>query len=135
MVRAAANAAPVVPRAGDRFDAPELDGVKMTGSFDHFSKSDWFQKDAVRRLGHMADLEGFFVAPVIMVYTLDEWLERGHNIPRLLCRMPRRQSRAHLPHRHGSPIAWLSQAVVRPATGQKPHAYPLVFYIDVSLFP
>ncbi len=41
------------------------------------SKGDWFQKDAVGRLGHMVDMEGFFVAPIIMVYTLDEWLERG----------------------------------------------------------
>ena len=40
------------------------------------SKGDWFQKDAVGRLGHMVDMEGYFVAPVIMVYTRDEWLER-----------------------------------------------------------
>ena len=37
------------------------------------SKGDWFQKDAVGGLGHMVDMEGFFVAPVIMVYTRDEW--------------------------------------------------------------
>lgn len=40
------------------------------------SKGDWFQKDAVGGQGHMVDMEGFFVAPVIMVYTRDEWLER-----------------------------------------------------------
>lgn len=40
------------------------------------SKGDWFQKDAVGGLGHMVDMEGYFVAPVIMVYTWDEWLER-----------------------------------------------------------
>lgn len=40
------------------------------------SEGDWFQKDAVGRLGHMVDMEGYFVAPIIMVYTRDEWLER-----------------------------------------------------------
>ena len=36
-------------------------------------KGDWFQKDAVGHLGHMLDMEGYFAAPVIMVYTRDEW--------------------------------------------------------------
>lgn len=40
------------------------------------SHGDWFQKDAVGSLGHMVDMEDFFVAPSIMVYTRDEWLER-----------------------------------------------------------
>lgn len=40
------------------------------------SQGDWFQKDAVGSLGHMVDMEDFFVAPSIMVYTRDEWLER-----------------------------------------------------------
>ena len=39
------------------------------------SHGDWFQKDAVGSLGHMVDMEDFFVAPSIMVYTRDEWLE------------------------------------------------------------
>ncbi|MDE2788343.1 MAG: hypothetical protein OXL37_17020 [Chloroflexota bacterium] len=37
------------------------------------SQGDWFQKDAVGSLGHMVDMEDFFVAPSIMVYTRDEW--------------------------------------------------------------
>ncbi len=40
------------------------------------SEGDWFRKDAVGTLGHMVDMEDFFAAPVIMVYTRDEWLER-----------------------------------------------------------
>ena len=37
------------------------------------SQGDWFQKDAVGSLGHVVDMEDFFVAPSIMVYTRDEW--------------------------------------------------------------
>ena len=37
------------------------------------SHGDWFRKDAVGSLGHMVDMEDFFVAPSIMVYTRDEW--------------------------------------------------------------
>ena len=40
------------------------------------NEGDWFQKDAVGSLGHMVDMEDFFAAPVIMVYTREEWQER-----------------------------------------------------------
>lgn len=58
------------PRArGDRRPVPCLRLLII------ISHGDWFQKDAVGSLGHMVDMEDFFVAPSIMVYTRDEWLE------------------------------------------------------------
>ena len=58
------------PRArGDRRPGPHLRLLII------ISQGDWFQKDAVGSLGHMVDMEDFFVAPSIMVYTRDEWLE------------------------------------------------------------
>ena len=56
------------PRArGDRRPVPCLRLLII------ISQGDWFQKDAVGSLGHMVDMEDFFVAPSIMVYTRDEW--------------------------------------------------------------
>ena len=37
---------------------------------------DWETKDAVGSLGHLVDMEDFFAAPTIMVYTEDEWMDR-----------------------------------------------------------
>lgn len=37
---------------------------------------DWETKDAVGSLGHLVDMENYFAAPTIMVYTRDEWLDR-----------------------------------------------------------
>ena len=59
------------PRArGDKRPGPRLRLLII------IRQGDWFQKDAVGSLGHMVDMEDFFVAPSIMVYTRDEWLER-----------------------------------------------------------
>ncbi len=37
---------------------------------------DWEIKDAVGSLGHIMDMENYFAAPTIMVYTKEEWLDR-----------------------------------------------------------
>lgn len=59
------------PRArGDKRPGPRLRLLII------ISQGDWFQKDAVGSLGHMVDMEDHFVAPSIMVYTREEWLER-----------------------------------------------------------
>lgn len=50
---------------------------------------DWKIKDAVGSLGHLVDMENYFAAPTIMVYTRDEWFERerfGSNIFRSVMR-------------------------------------------------
>jgi len=47
------------------------------------SEGDWETKDAVGSLGHLVDMEDYFAAPTIMVYTKEEWLDRerfGSNI-------------------------------------------------------
>ena len=59
------------PRArGNNHPASEFCTLIIIG------EGDWFQKDAVGSLGHTVDMEDFFAAPVIMVYTRAEWLER-----------------------------------------------------------
>ena len=37
---------------------------------------DWETKDAVGSLGHEVDMEDYFAAPTILVYTREEWFDR-----------------------------------------------------------
>ncbi len=37
---------------------------------------DWETKDAVGSLGHEVDMEDYFAAPTILVYTQEEWFDR-----------------------------------------------------------
>lgn len=36
----------------------------------------WETKDEVGSLGHLVDMEDYFAAPTILVYTQEEWLDR-----------------------------------------------------------
>lgn len=40
------------------------------------SDGGWEIKDAVGALGHLVDMEDYFAAPTILVYTQDEWFDR-----------------------------------------------------------
>lgn len=40
------------------------------------SEGGWEDKDSIGLLGHQVDMDNYFAAPLIMVYTRDEWLDR-----------------------------------------------------------